>query len=108
VARSAGFSLARACPHTGRRHQIRVHLYSLGHPIVGDLRYGDSAQQQGYPRLMLTAVRLSLRLPSGAPLDLYAPPPQDFLGAAERRCGLASRVCSEACSGLPSPSSGLY
>jgi tRNA pseudouridine32 synthase / 23S rRNA pseudouridine746 synthase len=38
-------TLLEVLPDTGRRHQIRVHLYSIGHPIAGDSRYGDRQRQ---------------------------------------------------------------
>ncbi len=60
-----------AKPRTGRTHQIRVHLASLGHPILGDRLYGGAESD----RLWLHAWRLSLTHPvTGAPLELEAPP----------------------------------
>lgn len=65
-------------PHTGRMHQLRVHLASLGHPIVGDRLYGGSAA----PRLMLHAERLTFPHPTrGEPIEIVTEPP------AEIRCG---------------------
>ena len=43
-AATSKFSLIRAIPRTGRTHQIRVHLASVGHPIVGDKIYGPDEQ----------------------------------------------------------------
>ena len=86
--RSAGFSLVRLHPLTGRRHQLRVHLYSIGHPIAGDARYGAPALRTGHPRLMLTSTGLALHLPSGVPLDLHDQVPDDFRDAAQRTYGL--------------------
>lgn len=73
-----GATLLRVSPATGRRHQIRVHLYHIGHPILGDLRYGDRARQERFPRLMLHALSLEFALPSGDHVTIEAPPPASF------------------------------
>ena len=68
--------------HTGRTHQIRVHMASLGHPLLGDSAYGwktntRMGRQPG--RVMLHAGRLSLLHPvTGKVLDFRAPLPADF------------------------------
>lgn len=72
------YTLLEALPLTGRRHQIRVHLYHIGHPIVGDWRYGDRSMQQRYPRLMLHALSLRFRHPAGQELEIVAPVPESF------------------------------
>jgi 23S rRNA pseudouridine1911/1915/1917 synthase len=59
---------------TGRRHQIRAHLAWLGHPIVGDPRYGTPG-----PRMGLHAWRLGLDHPAdGRRLEFEAKPPKEF------------------------------
>jgi 23S rRNA pseudouridine1911/1915/1917 synthase len=69
-----GFALLEVELDTGRRHQIRVHLAALGHPVVGDERYGTRAA-----RLGLHAWKLALTHPStGIRLELEAPPPPSF------------------------------
>jgi RluA family pseudouridine synthase len=82
--RFPAYTLVEAYPKTGRRHQIRVHLYSIGHPIVGDRLYGDRAIQRAYPRMMLHAQRLTIRLPGGALLALEAPVPESFERVLQR------------------------
>lgn len=60
---------------TGARHQIRVHLAHLGHPIAGDLWYGG----QPAPRLMLHACEVSFDHPAtGRPTTIRAAPPEEF------------------------------
>ncbi len=74
-------------PESGRRHQIRVHLYSLGHPIAGDRLYGPG--QKNVPseegRLMLHALRLTLPNPGGGTLELIAEPDADFVSLLSAR-----------------------
>ncbi len=65
-------------PHTGRRHQLRVHAYAMGHALVGDSRYGDLALQKLQPRLALHAYEASLTLGDKA-YAWRAPPPESFL-----------------------------
>ena len=104
-----GASLVRAVPHTGRTHQIRVHLEHLGHPLLGDKMYGQSdavwldytahLKRDGDPRWpagavpgrqLLHAERLQLRQPSdGTPLDLRAPWPVDLRAVVAGRGGSA-------------------
>lgn len=74
-------ALLRCRIHTGRTHQIRVHLKSLGHPLLGDATYGwkPVAGLPLPPRVMLHAEYLALTHPvTGRPLDLRAPVPEDF------------------------------
>lgn len=52
-------SLVCATAKTGRRHQIRVHFYSIGHPLVGDTLYGETCENKKYPRLMLRSFHLA-------------------------------------------------
>ena len=54
----------RLTPHTGRTHQLRVHMQSLGHPILGDTFYSSGAARD-FPRLMLHSESLRLRHPDG-------------------------------------------
>ena len=70
-------ALLRIEPETGRRHQIRAHLCALGHPILGDPRYGPSPRPVGgVARLMLHA--LSLSVTAGRAYEFTAEPPRDF------------------------------
>jgi 23S rRNA pseudouridine1911/1915/1917 synthase len=70
---------------TGRTHQIRVHLAAIGHPVLGDSRYGGSRRAAGGQRLMLHAERLGLCEPrSGKLVEFTAPPPAAFLDVLSR------------------------
>jgi 23S rRNA-/tRNA-specific pseudouridylate synthase len=66
--RFPSYTLVKARPRTGRKHQIRAHFFSIGHSIVGDTLYGDKFIQKQYQRLMLHA--LSIRFCSLAKEDI--------------------------------------
>lgn len=92
--RLAGRTLLRLFPSTGRRHQLRVHLAAIGHPILGDILYGrpdedylrmvrgdgDVRQCIGPGRQMLHCARLCFSDPAGpGEVTVEAPLPADFV-----------------------------
>ena len=86
LARFDSVDLLRAQLHTGRTHQIRVHLASIGHPVIGDDTYGGGGGRKvvALPprRHFLHAAWLRFRHPvTGAELDLRSPLPTDLRAA---------------------------
>ena len=76
-------TLVAAHPSTGRRHQLRVHFYSIGHPLAGDLRYGERQVQQTFPRLMLHAEQITFALPAGEQVTVTVALPAAFTQTIE-------------------------
>jgi len=75
------FSLLEVSPKTGRTHQIRIHLNSIGHPIVGDLIYGNKKNKNSelkLNRLFLHAYSLEFQSPSGRMLRVDADLPEEL------------------------------
>jgi 23S rRNA pseudouridine1911/1915/1917 synthase len=86
VAEGARYSLVELALETGRKHQIRVQLAGIGHPVAGDDRYGARTDPLG--RLCLHAQFIALENPlSGKVLRLESPCPPEF-----RRLALSSRA----------------
>ena len=79
-----GHSLVRVRPAQGRTHQVRRHLAAIGHPVLGDLRYGDAASNRhfehrhGLDRTFLHLGRVELQAPSGEMLRFETPLPPDL------------------------------
>ena len=117
--RFRGYSLLQVMPQTGKTHQIRVHLASIGHPLVVDALYGsrlrkkdELGREQGLylstfkrdyrapreedeerpliGRLTLHAHKLSLTHPDGSAINLQAEPPKDFRAAVNMLTKYAS------------------
>jgi len=79
--RLPGCTLVRLYPLTGRKHQIRAHCFSIGHPIVGDTLYGDKALQKTFPRLMLHSAEIRFYFPSREQVRIESTIPKSFLEA---------------------------
>jgi 23S rRNA pseudouridine1911/1915/1917 synthase len=93
-----GRALVRVTLHTGRKHQIRVHLSDRGTPIVGDTMYGrndgqEMARKSQPPgRLMLTATKLSFDHPwTGERVTFELPVPEAFAAAIAPKAATQSR-----------------
>ena len=77
-------TLVEAEPKTGRTHQIRVHAASMGHPILGDERYGSGEanerwRERGLTRLFLHAASMAFRHPkTGKWLEISSPLPEEL------------------------------
>jgi RluA family pseudouridine synthase len=80
LAEGPGAALVELSPRTGRMHQLRVHLASIGRPIAGDPRYGGALMLAGAPvsRLILHAAALVFPHPGGGARRVTAPTPDDM------------------------------
>jgi 23S rRNA (uracil1939-C5)-methyltransferase len=88
-----GHSLLQVRPDQGRTHQIRRHLAAIGHPVLGDARYGDPASNRhlelrhGLDRTFLHLGQLELEYPRGTALRLSSPLPGDLAGVCDHLRG---------------------
>jgi tRNA pseudouridine32 synthase/23S rRNA pseudouridine746 synthase len=75
LARENNVTRVSLIPHTGRTHQLRVHMMSLGHPILGDEFYATGEALDAAERLQLHATELGFKHPDGTPMSFVSPPP---------------------------------
>lgn len=77
-----GASYIEVFPKTGRTHQIRVHMASVGRPIICDVLYAHGRPPMlGFKRLALHALSLTFVHPNGKEMTVEAPLPPDFIAA---------------------------
>ena len=86
VSRYRGNALVECVLVTGRTHQIRVHLASIGVPVVADRVYGRPTPRLPLTRQFLHAAKLGFTRPDGVPMRLESPLPPDLV-AALAACG---------------------
>jgi RluA family pseudouridine synthase len=85
ITRFDNLALIEAKPQTGRTHQIRVHLYSIGHPILADPLYGEGMETPIIQRLALHAASIQLTHPKTSQLiTISADHYTDFKNAVEK------------------------
>jgi 23S rRNA pseudouridine1911/1915/1917 synthase len=83
-AEAAEASLVECRIHSGRTHQIRVHLLHLGHPVLGDKVYAGR-RAGNFPRQMLHAWKIQFTHPRAGERRMFeAPVPEDFTEASKR------------------------
>jgi len=94
LAVASGHSVLRVVPEQGRTHQIRRHLAAIGHPVLGDDRYGHAPtnrffeEKNALDRTFLHCVRLEVNHPrTGQRLIVEAPMPGDLRAVLERTSG---------------------
>ena len=79
IERFGKFTWIEARLETGRTHQIRVHMASVKHPLLGDSLYGPASNKEGASRQMLHAGILGFQHPStGEYMEFESPLPEDF------------------------------
>jgi 23S rRNA pseudouridine955/2504/2580 synthase len=88
-------SLVEATLETGRTHQIRVHAAYCGHPVAGDLKYGDPAvnaalRELGLARMFLHAHSVSFDWPQGGQVSISAPLPAELRRVLDALAGEAA------------------
>jgi 23S rRNA pseudouridine955/2504/2580 synthase len=99
-----GVSLLLAFPITGRTHQLRRHFKAIGHPILGDDRYGDRRRDRGLvDGLMLHCWRYRAPTSDALPDVVTAPPPEPFaVACADARLDLDDALADAEPKGPPS------
>ena len=81
LGRGRGCTLLRLIPHTGRSHQLRLHMAALGYPLAGDWLYGEESPAISRPALHASGLSITHSL-TGERLHFEAPLPPDMAALA--------------------------